>query len=50
MLSPKADEDTMLAQSISERGSRTAEGQESSSSGLFSLLIEMRKEMKRRDE
>ena len=50
VLSLRAEEDTMLAQSIAKRGSRTAEGEESSTSGLFSLLTEMREEMKRRDE
>ena len=50
MLSPRAEEDTTPAQSRAERGSRTAEGQESSTSGLFSLLTEMREEMKMRDE
>ena len=50
MLSPRDEEGTMLAQSIAKRGSRTAEGEESSTSGLFSLLTEMREEMKRRDE
>ena len=50
MLSPKAEEDTIPTQSITERGSRTSEGQESSTVAMFSLLIEMREEMKRRDE
>ena len=50
MLSPKAEEDTIPAQSRAERGSRTAEGQESSTTTLFSLMTEMREEMKRRDE
>ena len=50
MLSLRAKEDTMPAHSREERGSRTAKGQESITSGLFSLLIEMREEMKRRDE
>ena len=50
MLSPKAKEDTILAQSKEERGSRTTKGQESSTTTLFSLLAEIREEMKRRDE
>ena len=50
MLSPKAEEDTIPTQSRVERGSRTTEGKESSTSALFSLLTEMREEMKRRDE
>ena len=50
MISPKVEEDTMLAQRRAERGSKTAEGKKSSISGFFSLLIEMRVEMKRRDE
>ena len=50
MLSLKAKEDTLPTQSRAERGSMTAEGQESSTSGILSLLIEMREEIKRRDE
>ena len=40
----------MLTHSIVERESRTTEGQENRTSGLFSLSIEMREEMKRRYE
>ena len=50
MLSPKDEKYTIPAQSRAERGNRTAEEQESSTVTLFSLLIEMREEMKRRDE
>ena len=50
MFSPRAEEDTMSSQSKVERWSRIIERQESSTSGMFSLLIEMREEMKRKDE
>ena len=50
MLSHRAEEDTMHAQSKAERGNKTSEEQKSSTSRLFSLLTEMREEMKGRDE
>ena len=50
MLSPRVEEDTIPAQSRAKRGNKTVEGQESNTLGLFSLLIEMREEVKRRDE
>ena len=50
MLSPRAKEDIIPAQNKAERGNKIAEEQESSTSGLFFLLTEMREEMKRRDE
>ena len=50
VLSPKAEEDIMTAQNKAERGIRTIEKQESNTSALFSLLTEMREEMKRRDQ
>ena len=50
MLSPKAEEDIMTAQNKAERGIRTIEEQDSNTSALFSLLTEMREEMKRRNE
>ena len=49
MLSPSLEE-TLPAQNRAKRGKRRAEEQESNTSKLFSLLIEMREEMKRRDE
>ena len=49
VLSPSA-EDTLHAQNIVERGKRRAEEQESITLELFSLLTEMREEMKRRGE
>ena len=49
MLSPKVKE-TVPVHNRAERGERRAEEQESSNSELFSLLTEMREEMKRRDE
>ena len=45
MLSPKAEE-TLPAQNRVEIGKRRVEEQESNSSKLLSLLIEMREEMK----
>ena len=42
MLSPKAEENKMPTQNIAECGNRTIEEQESRTSRLFSLLIEMR--------
>ena len=50
MLSSRAEEDTIPAQKRAERGSRTVEGQESSTEALLSLLIEIREELKKRDE
>ena len=47
MLSLKAKEETIPAHNIVERGNRTTEEQESSTLGLFSLLTEIREEMKR---
>ena len=49
VLSPSAEE-TLSAQNIEERGKRIAEEQDSNNSEMYSLLIEMREEMKRRDE
>ena len=49
MLSSRAEE-TMHTQNISEIGKIRAEEQESNNFELFSLLAEMREEMKRRDE
>ena len=50
MLSRRAEEDMMPTQNIAEIGNIIAQEQESNTSGMFSLLTEMRKEMKRRDE
>ena len=50
MLPPRAEEDIMSAHNRAEKGNMTVEEQESNTSGLFSLLIEMKEEMKRRDE
>ena len=49
MLSPRAEE-IVYAHNKAERGKKRAEDQESSNSELFSLLIEMSEEMKKRDE
>ena len=49
MLSPSAEE-IVLAHNRAEQGKRKAEVQKSSNSELFPLLIDMREEMKRRDE
>ena len=49
MLSPNTKE-TLPTQNIAKIGKRRAEEQESSCSELFSLLTEMREEMKRRNE
>ena len=49
MISSSAKE-TVPAQNIAKRGKRIAEEQESNNFELFSLLTEMREEMKRRDE
>ena len=49
MPSPSAEE-TVHAQNKAEREKRRAKEQESGNSKMFSLLTEMREEMKRRDE
>ena len=49
MLSSSAKE-IVPAQNIAKRGKRIAEEQESNNFELFSLLTEMREEMKRKDE
>ena len=49
MLSPNAKE-IVPTQNIAERGKRRAKEQENNNSEPFSLLTEMREEMKRRDE
>ena len=49
MLSSRAEE-TISAHNRAEKRKRRTEEQESSNSELFSLLTEMREEMKRRDE
>ena len=49
MLFPSA-EGTLLAQNIAERGKRRSKEQETTTSELFSLLTDMREEMKRRNE
>ena len=50
VLSPRAEENIMPTQNKTERGNMTAKEQESNTLGFFSLLTEMREEMKRRDE
>ena len=50
MLSPKVEEETMPTQNRAEKGNMIVEEQENNTSGLFSLLTEMREEIKRRDE
>ena len=50
VLTLRAEEDMMPTKNKAERGNIIAQEQESNTSGLFSLLTEMREDMKRKDE